>query len=114
MPKNQAPQVPKYRLHKATKQAVVTINRHDYYLGKHGTKRLGEILEAGQRAPLRHGGESPSVLAHVGSRLAARPSDKLTVLEAADKFREYVEARHKPVEHAHYRGMLKVLLSIFQ
>lgn len=31
------PQVPKYRLHKGSGQALVTINGHDYYLGKHGT-----------------------------------------------------------------------------
>ena len=34
--------VPKYRLHKATGQAVVTLNGKDYYLGKHGTKASHE------------------------------------------------------------------------
>lgn len=29
--------VPKYRKHKGTGQAVVTINGRDYYLGPHGT-----------------------------------------------------------------------------
>jgi hypothetical protein len=28
---------PKYRLHRASGQAVVTINRKDQYLGKHGS-----------------------------------------------------------------------------
>ena len=31
-------QVPKYRLHKATGQAVATFNGRDIYLGKHGSK----------------------------------------------------------------------------
>jgi hypothetical protein len=30
-------QVPTYRLHKATGQAVVTIDGHDHYLGLHGS-----------------------------------------------------------------------------
>ena len=30
--------VPKYRKHRASKQAVVTINGRDHYLGPHGTK----------------------------------------------------------------------------
>ncbi len=29
--------VPKYRLHRPTGQAVVTLNGRDTYLGKHGT-----------------------------------------------------------------------------
>ena len=29
--------IPKYRLHKATGQAVVTLDGRDNYLGKHGT-----------------------------------------------------------------------------
>ena len=29
---------PKYRLHKATGQAVITLNGKDHYLGKHGTE----------------------------------------------------------------------------
>jgi hypothetical protein len=29
---------PKYRKHRASGQAVVTLNGHDYYLGPHGTK----------------------------------------------------------------------------
>jgi integrase len=50
--------IPKYRLHKASGQAVVTLNGRDYYLGRHesrGSKKaydrlIGEWLEAG-RAP---------------------------------------------------------------
>ena len=30
--------VPKYRKHKATGQAIVTIQGRDFYLGPHGTK----------------------------------------------------------------------------
>ena len=50
---------PSYRLHKATGQAVVTLNGREIYLGKHGTKaskaaydrKLAEWLAGGRRLP---------------------------------------------------------------
>ncbi len=50
---------PKYRKHKPTGQAVVTLNGKDIYLGRHGTKesraeydrRIAEWLAAGRRPP---------------------------------------------------------------
>ena len=50
--------VPKYRKHKATGQATVTIQGRDFYLGPHETKaskldydrRIGEWLAAGRPA----------------------------------------------------------------
>ncbi|MAT69910.1 MAG: integrase [Planctomycetaceae bacterium] len=38
MPRISGHSVPKYRKHRASGQAVVTINGHDHYLGPHGTK----------------------------------------------------------------------------
>lgn len=35
-------QIPSYRLHKATGQAVVTLNGKDHYLGRHGTPESQE------------------------------------------------------------------------
>ncbi len=53
-----APRQPSYRLHKASGQAVVTINHHDHYLGVHGTpesrlryERLITTWMAGEPAP---------------------------------------------------------------
>lgn len=51
--------VPKYRLHRATNQAVVTINGRDHYLGKHDStesreryaKLIAEYLARGSIAP---------------------------------------------------------------
>jgi integrase len=37
MPKTASPTTPKYRLHKGTGQAVVTLDGKDIYLGRHGT-----------------------------------------------------------------------------
>ena len=34
--------LPSYCQHKASGQAVVTLDGHDYYLGKHGTPRSRE------------------------------------------------------------------------
>ena len=50
--------VPKYRKHKATGQAVVTLSGHDHYLGPHGTqvskreydRLVGEWLAAGRQS----------------------------------------------------------------
>jgi len=33
-----SPRIPKYRLHKASGQAVVTLSGRDIYLGKHGSE----------------------------------------------------------------------------
>jgi integrase len=60
--------VPSYRLHKPTGQAVVRINGHDQYLGKHGTeasheayhRAVAEWLATGQhRLPTPAGTTSP-------------------------------------------------------
>jgi integrase len=54
-----SPKVPKYRLHKATGQAVVTINGKDHYLGKHGTlaskDKYGKLISEhlGRPLPMR-------------------------------------------------------------
>ncbi len=50
---------PKYRLHRASGQAVVTLNGHDHYLGPWKSKAseveydrlVGEWLAAGRRLP---------------------------------------------------------------
>jgi hypothetical protein len=50
---------PKYRKHRASGQAVVTLDRKDHYLGPHGTKAshgeydrlIGEWLANGRHAP---------------------------------------------------------------
>ncbi len=51
--------LPKYRKHKASGQAVVTLAGRDHYLGPHGTKAskalydrlIAEWLQQGRRAP---------------------------------------------------------------
>ncbi|MBI2479318.1 MAG: hypothetical protein HYV60_12000 [Planctomycetia bacterium] len=51
--------VPKYRKHKATGQAVVTIDGRDYYLGPHKSKAskleydrlIGEWVQNGRKMP---------------------------------------------------------------
>lgn len=57
--KTASPRIPSYRFHKPTKQAVVTLNGKDYYLGQHGTadsrERYDRIVEewlaSGRRRP---------------------------------------------------------------
>ena len=50
--KTASPRIPSYRFHKPTKQAVVTLNGKDYYLGQHGYDRIvEEWLASGRRRP---------------------------------------------------------------
>ena len=62
---NTAPgKIPSYRYHKASGQAVVTLNGHEVYLGKYGTKRsrteydrvVSEWLVGGRTVPRRASG----------------------------------------------------------
>jgi hypothetical protein len=60
MPRPSSSFVPKYRKHRASGQAVVTIAGVDHYLGPHGTKAsrleydrlIGEWLAAGRQLPI--------------------------------------------------------------
>jgi hypothetical protein len=62
MPKLQENQVPSYRLHKQSGQAIVTLSGKDHLLGTHGTKAsrakydqlIGEWLANGRRADYRN------------------------------------------------------------
>jgi hypothetical protein len=98
--------IPKLRKHKPSKQAVVTLNGRDIYLGKYGThdsrelyrKLIAEYLASnGQEVPpdLRHAKQVPNI----------------TVLDAADR---YLTRSCSKVEKAHVRGMLKCLLKLYE
>jgi len=73
---------PSYRRHKATGQAVVTLNGRDHYLGKHGTaasrreydRLIGEWLARGRQLP------------------STRESDALTVTELIRAYWRHVKA----------------------
>ena len=62
--------VPKYRQHRPTGQAVVTLNGKDFYLGKYGTaasketyaRLIAEWLERGQQTTPKPAGDVPSAL----------------------------------------------------
>ncbi|MCA8942520.1 MAG: tyrosine-type recombinase/integrase [Planctomycetes bacterium] len=73
---------PKYRLHKPTGQAVVRIDGHDHYLGKHGS---GESKE-------RYGALVADFLT-VGSRLEPEPDPRgeRTVNEVIAAYWEHIE-----------------------
>lgn len=51
--------VPGYRLHKASGQAVVTLDGHDHYLGKHGTPESAQAYEQLVATWLAHGRRLP-------------------------------------------------------
>ena len=63
MPKTE--QLPKYRLHQRSRQAVVDLNGESFYLGRHGSqvskakydRLIAEWLANGRRMPNKIGGE---------------------------------------------------------
>jgi hypothetical protein len=60
MPRLKKGDPPSYRHHKPSGQAIVTIDGHDYYLGKHGTpasrqKYWNCFASVGSGKPLRSG-----------------------------------------------------------
>lgn len=76
--------LPKYRKHRATGQAVVTLSGRDFYLGPHGTRAsrreydrlIGEWLAAG-RQPL-----------HVSA-------SELSVAELCVRYLKYAKSRYR-------------------
>ncbi len=104
MPHLSAP-VPKYRKHKASGQAVVTLAGRDHYLGPHGSKiskleydrLVGEWLAAGR------------------PKTPPQPSSEILIQQVILAFwkfakTEYVRENGKPVgTHLKYRPGLKVL-----
>ncbi len=99
---------PRYCRHKASGQAIVTIDGRDFYLGLHGTaaskaeydRKIAEWLGAGRRLP------SP------------RGSD-LAVAELCDRFLEharryYVQPTGEPTKHlGHFKAGIKLLVKLY-
>jgi hypothetical protein len=87
MPKLKDSQVPSYRLHKQSGQAVVTLSGKDHLLGKHESREsrekydrlIAEWINAGRRIPA---GRRARPDGHPDDRrvLDARPSERLTAL----------------------------------
>jgi hypothetical protein len=64
MKHHRRPRVPSYRLHKASGQAVVTLDGKDHYLGKHGTPESQAKYERLLALYLANGRALPDTLAH--------------------------------------------------
>ena len=88
MPNSDCVRVPSYRLHKPTRQAVVTLGGRDIYLGKHGSavsrreyRRLtGEWLASGGALPIAEPSELS--IAELLRAIGRLPSG--TIARAAD------------------------------
>ena len=64
MPRYSANHVPSYRLHKQSGQAIVTIGRRDYLLGRHGTPASREAYNRHIAAWFASNKSSLAVSAH--------------------------------------------------
>ncbi len=93
--------LPSYRHHKATGQAVVTLNGEDVYLGRHGTRAsrseydrlIGEWLAAGRTLPRRG------------------RADVLTVMELVNAFRK---AGDCPTTQADvYKSVMRFMVRLY-
>jgi hypothetical protein len=95
---------PKYQKHRASGQAVVTLNGRDFYLGPHGTQAsrdeydrlIGEWLQNGRR---------------LQQSTAAAPAD-LTVVELVAAFWEHAQSYyHQPGGHTGELGSIRLALA---
>ena len=105
--------VPKYRLHKGSGQAAVTIDGKSEYLGKHGTieshekyrRLIGEYLaKQGQPIPAQ------KTLASLSLKRDKKP---ITVVVAGAKYLAWCR-EHRRNRVANVEGMLKIFVGMFQ
>jgi len=113
MPKLSNGRSPKYRHHKASGQAVVSLSGKDHYLGRHGSPashaayaRLVSEWEAGQRRPAAPAAD------------VAEEQLPLTIVELADRYLEYakgyfVKAGRPTSEQAGIRCAIKPLVTLY-
>ncbi|MCA9151059.1 MAG: hypothetical protein KDA92_17225 [Planctomycetales bacterium] len=73
--------LPKYRKHRASGQAIVTLNGHDFYLGPHGSK--ASVAEYDRL--------TAEWLANGRSVAGAESVEAFTVTELAARFWKHVE-----------------------
>src|SRR6476469_3780767 len=85
MPNSDCVRVPSYRLHKPTRQAVVTLAGRDIYLGKYGSAESRKEYRRRTGEWLSSGGTSPG----------AEPSE-LTIAELLTRYRKFAERHYRP------------------
>ncbi len=85
MPNSDCVRVPSYRLHRPTRQAVVTLDGRDIYLGKHGSAASRKEYRRLTGEWLASGGVSPIV----------EPSE-LTIAELLKRYRKFAEGHYRP------------------
>jgi hypothetical protein len=83
-PQVSEPRIPSYRLHKASGQAVVTLNRREHYVGPHGTPESRERYEQLIAQWLAGGRQLPD----------AKPADGLSVAEVLQRYVQHADAKY--------------------
>jgi len=91
--------LPKYRKHRASGQAVVTLNRRDHYLGPYGTKAskceydrlISEYLNSGRSATF------------------GAPRHDLTIVEVAVDYALYAKGYYGTAKNSEYYRVLRVI-----
>lgn len=104
MPRTQSKNPPKYRLHKKSGRAVVTIDGKDFYLGKHGSK---ESHQRFNRLLLDHWTQ-PDADPKPTSR---NPSELITVTTLAIEYAKAARKKYGP-ESSEWSRIQKVLQTI--
>src|SRR6476659_10018431 len=91
--------VPKYRKHKQSGQAIVTLSGRDFLLGPHGTKVSHDEYDRLVMEWLASG-RSPSF---------GTPAESLSIAELVVDYAEYVKSYHGTGPNSEYHRIPKVL-----
>jgi integrase len=106
-----SPRIPKYRQHKPTGQAVVTLHGKDHYLGKHGTaaskekyaRLIHEWLERGQQPTPRPTTQGTTADFAVNELIPAYCREAQEYYREAPKEREKITLSVRPLRHLYGR-----------
>ena len=93
--------IPKYRKHKPSKLAVVSLGGRDIYLGKYGTQESRDEYDKLVSEYLKKRGQPVPAELVVTIRVSWKP---LTVVQGADLYVTWCTKNRKPVEQAHVSG----------
>lgn len=112
MTKSTRRQLPSYRLHRPSGQAVVTLNGRDHYLGPHGSPESRAEYDRLLVLYLAHGRELPASEARAFSRRHERDEpESLTIAELIHRFLEHCDSEYRRADGSASREIRNVELA---
>jgi integrase len=105
------PRVPSYRLHKASGQAVVTLEGRDRYLGKFGSPESQSAYERLIVLFLAGGRKLPAHASWVGARRATTAGN-FTVAELCDQFLQWAKQEYRLPDGSTSREVTNIRIAL--